>query len=207
MTFAICACTSRPLDRETQALADRPGLSWYARMIYEALKLQASDQGIEIMERLHPCCAKRRGTALVFGEWRWKVNDQDLKFQCASVITRLELFKLTSVQAVPLDAVSPEVAAKVCDIAEPDRQEKVDESQPDEVRLASPFGFFKGYHARKSSTGKAVKPDTPRSVQSVLDKRDESRVLFKGHVARVSTLHHLMKHRTPGELCTHLICS
>lgn len=60
-------------------------------MIYEALKVQACSKDVEFKERLHPGCAKRRGAALIFGVWRWKVNGQDLKFQCASVKFGLEL--------------------------------------------------------------------------------------------------------------------
>lgn len=51
-------------------------------MMYETLKVQALDRDIEVRERLHPGCVKKRGAALVSGVWRWKVNRQDLKFQC-----------------------------------------------------------------------------------------------------------------------------
>lgn len=89
---------------------------------------------------------------------------------------------------MPPDGVSLEVVAKYCDIAEPDREEEVDESLPDEASPASPFGFLKGRQGRKGSTGKSAKPDIPRSVQIVLDKTKESLVLFEAEVARVSSL-------------------
>lgn len=62
-------------------------ISWYARMIFEVLKLQAWDNGqsaVSPVERHHKDCKKYRGAALFMGVWLCKINRRDLKFQCES---------------------------------------------------------------------------------------------------------------------------